>query len=675
MAAPAPARRPSVDVEPPRPEQPARAASRPLGDTWRTWVDTAVRHRLHALRLLPYAGGPLIALTVVVDVLLGLLPVVFVLATSVVVGSVPGAVRAGVGSADWDRLVLVFLAATAAFVGQQALAPVQGALIVRMKRTVDERYLDDVLTATLGTTSIAPMEQPGTLDDVDDALQAFDRDVTTPGEACAGSLALLARYLRLAGYGVVVAVALAPWAGAALVLATMLFRYGQRGGLRKYSQVWRDVLAVRRRSSYLRQTATGEPAAKEARVYGLSTWLADRYAEAYTTMYGAVARRRRQVYLRPFLLITAVGLGVAALVLVAAARAGAAGAVTLTELALVLQCVMAALLLGEYYPESDVATQYGSITAAAKVRLEERVAAVAGAVERRDGPTVAVPPGAPSEALVLDAVTFAYPGSDRPVLDGLDLVLPAGRSTAVVGVNGAGKTTLVKLLTRLHEPTGGRILADGVDVAATDPAAWRRQVGVIFQDFVRYELSAADNIALGAAHVPRDDAAVRRAAERAGILDALEALPRGLETPLARAYDDGADLSGGQWQRVAIARALYALEAGARVLVLDEPTSALDVRAEAAFFDRFVELTRGVTSVLISHRFSSVRRADHVVVVDGGRVVEQGSHDELMAADGTYARLFRLQAERFAAGLDAEGNRVEGADPGTDGPATREATR
>jgi ATP-binding cassette subfamily B protein len=188
---------------------------------------------------------------------------------------------------------------------------------------------------------------------------------------------------------------------------------------------------------------------------------------------------------------------------------------------------------------------------------------------------------------------------------------------------------------------------------------WRRQVSVIFQDFLHYELSAADNISFGAVHAPRDPDAIRRAAERAGILDAFEDLPLGLDTPLGRMYEGGVDLSGGQWQRLAIARSLYALGAGARVLVLDEPTAALDVRAESAFFDSFVDLTRGVTSLLISHRFSSVRRADGIVVLDGGRVVEQGSHAELMEVDGTYARLFRLQAERFASGLDAEGDLLE----------------
>ncbi len=217
----------------------------------------------------------------------------------------------------------------------------------------------------------------------------------------------------------------------------------------------------------------------------------------------------------------------------------------------------------------------------------------------------------------------------------------------------------MKLLTRLYEPTSGSITVDGRGVSEFDVDAWRRQVSVIFQDFTRYELSAADNIALGAAHCAFDSERVSTAAGKAGILDAFGELPLGLDTILARSYEGGIDLSGGQWQRIAIARSLYALSCGARVLILDEPTAALDVRAEVAFFDRFVELTEGVTSMLISHRFSSVRRADRIVVVDNGKAVEEGTHQELMETDGHYARLFRLQAERFAAGLDAEGNEVD----------------
>lgn len=662
-------------AEPPRPT---------LRATWRTWVDTAVRPRLLVVRLLPLAGRGLVAAVLAVDVALGLLPVAFLVATSVVVGQVPAAVAGGTGSVAWDRLVEVFLLATAAFVGQQVLAPVQAALNVRMKRVVDEHTLDAVLRTTLGSVSIAPMEDPAALDELQDVLRPYQRDFATPGEACGGSLALVARYLRLVVLGAGVSVLLHWWAGVAVVVATLVFRYGQRGGLRKYSQIWRDLLPVIRRSTYLHETAVGTGAAKEARVFGLADWLADRYVETHEEMYGRVARRRREVYLRPYLHYTAVGLVLAAVVLVAAARAAASGDLPLTDLALVLQATMAALLLGEYYVESDVPTQYGMLSVAAKERLEGRVAAAArpadtparpvtAVTERPAGPAV-LPPAAPLESVRFEGVGFGYPGARTLVLDGLELELPAGRSTAVVGVNGAGKTTLVKLLTRLYEPTSGRITVDGVDVADLDPNQWRRRIGVIFQDFVRFELSASDNIAVGAPHLV-DPEGVRAAAERAGVLDVVEALPRGLDSPLSRAYDGGADLSGGQWQRVAIARALYAVHAGARVLVLDEPTSALDVRAEVAFFDRFVELTRGVTSLLISHRFSSVRRADRIVVVDRGRVVEQGSHDELMDSGGHYARLFRLQAERFAAGLDADGEPVEAGVAPTRGPVDEGAGR
>jgi ATP-binding cassette subfamily B protein len=648
----------------------AQPPSARLRATFDHWVATAVRPRLLVFRLLPDAGGWLVALVVTVDVLLGLLPIAFVVATSVVVGQVPDAVAGGVGSAAWDSLVGVFLLATAAFIGQQALAPVQAALNVRMKRTIDGRNLDSILAITLGSVSIAPMEDPETLDAVENATNPYQRDFSTPGEAAGGFLALIARYLRVIGFGVLVGVLLAWWAGLAVVGATMAFRYGQRGGLRKYSQVWSDIVPVRRRALYLRDTAMGAGSAKESRIFGLTGWLTDRYDQTYTQMYDAVARRRREVYLAPFLVITAFGLGLTALVLVAAARAGASGELSLTGLALVLQSVTAALLLGSYYLESDVPTQYGMLAVAAKLRLEQRVAEPAPrAVSPEPASAPATPQATagppadvavlPRERLRLEGLRFGYPGSGRLVLNGLDLELPAGRSTAVVGVNGAGKTTLVKLLTRLYEPTAGHITADGVDVTSLDPVAWRRQVSVIFQDFVRYELSAADNIALGAVHVPRDDGLVREAAAQAGILDAFEHLPDGLATTLSRAYPGGVDLSGGQWQRIAIARSLYALRAGARVLVLDEPTAALDVRAEVAFFDRFVELTQGVTSLLISHRFSSVRRADTIVVIDAGRVVEQGTHTELMAVDGHYSRLFHLQAERFAAGLDAEGNDVD----------------
>ncbi|MFD4911553.1 ATP-binding cassette domain-containing protein, partial [Kitasatospora purpeofusca] len=243
-----------------------------------------------------------------------------------------------------------------------------------------------------------------------------------------------------------------------------------------------------------------------------------------------------------------------------------------------------------------------------------------------------------------------YPGADRQVYRDLDLVLPANRSTAVIGLNGAGKTTLVKLLARVHEPDAGRIEVDGVLLTDLEPAEWRRRLAVVFQDFNRYGMTLAQNVAIGAAHRPADPAAIASALERAGAREILDAVSP--DTVLSAAYQGGRDLSGGQWQRVALARALYAVAAGAEVLVLDEPTAQLDIRAEVAFYDRLLELTRGTTSVVISHRFSTVRRADHIVVVENGAVIENGDHESLLRTGGRYAELLRLQADRFDATLD-----------------------
>jgi ATP-binding cassette subfamily B protein len=256
--------------------------------------------------------------------------------------------------------------------------------------------------------------------------------------------------------------------------------------------------------------------------------------------------------------------------------------------------------------------------------------------------------GLPREAVQLEGLSFAYPGRpDAPVFDLLDLRIEAGRSLGIVGVNGAGKTTLVKLLARLYEPTGGRITVDGTDLRDLDPRAWQRRVAPIFQDFVRYPFTAADNVGFGAVERLGDRDLLDRAAERVGADLLVAGLPKGWDTILTRRYVGGVDLSGGQWQRIALARALAAVEGGAGILVLDEPTAHLDVRAEVELFDRFLEVTRGSTTILISHRFSTVRRADRIVVLHRGRVVEEGTHDELLALGGRYATAFRIQAERY----------------------------
>jgi len=244
-------------------------------------------------------------------------------------------------------------------------------------------------------------------------------------------------------------------------------------------------------------------------------------------------------------------------------------------------------------------------------------------------------------------VSFAYPsGGGAAVLDHFDLTIPAGSSLAIVGQNGAGKTTIAKLLCRLYDPQSGGIEIDGTDIREFDLASWRSRIAAVFQDFIRLELPLRDNVAPCGA----PDYVVQAALESAGASN----LAR-LDTVLARGYDGGTDLSGGQWQRVALARALAAVKLGAGVVLLDEPTAQLDVRGEAEIFDRLLAATRHCTTILISHRFSTVRHADRICVLEHGRVIELGTHEELIALGGRYRTMFDLQAERFNVPTDEEG--------------------
>jgi len=259
--------------------------------------------------------------------------------------------------------------------------------------------------------------------------------------------------------------------------------------------------------------------------------------------------------------------------------------------------------------------------------------------------------GMPARDVRFRGVTFAYPAApERPVLRDFSLEIPAGSSLAIVGQNGAGKTTLAKLLCRLYDPQSGAIEVDGTDLRDLDLEAWRRQVTAVFQDFVRFELTLRENVVPGQAPEPGLDDTVRAALAEAGAAGLA-----GLDTVLAKGYTGGTDLSGGQWQRVALARALAAVRLGAGLVLLDEPTAQLDVRGEAEIFERILAATRSCTTILISHRFNTVRHVDRIAVVADGAVVELGSHDELMALRGRYWRMFSLQAERFASGALEEG--------------------
>jgi ATP-binding cassette subfamily B protein len=488
------------------------------------------------------------------------------------------------------------------------------------------------------------LEEPETFDTLADLSDPHRGTGFTPGWACWGTLLLLAIYLQWAVAAVLVGIVYAWWAALVLAGGALAMRIVIRTGFGRHSRFEAELAPERRRRDYYRDLITSGAAGKEIRVFGLLDWLGARYRRSAREAIDPVWKSRRRNIYGSYLLASPIWLVLGTVATVGAARAAANGSLTLGELAYVLQGIMLIGSLGTYIYGADHETEHGLRSFTGLEQLERRTA------DEEVQTSAAVPVDrAPTREIRFDGVTFGYGDGEKPVLRGLDLTIESGRSLAIVGLNGAGKTTLVKLLTRLYEPQAGRILVDGHELREYPVREWRRRVAAIFQDFVRYELPVRENVGFGAVALLDDDEKIRAALDRAGALELVDAFPQGLDTTLSREYAEGAELSGGQWQRMAIARALLAVDGGAGVLVLDEPTANLDVRAEAAFFERFLEVTQGLTTILISHRFSTVRRADRIVVLEDGRVVEDGTHEGLLEANGRYAELFHLQAARFGA--------------------------
>ena len=576
----------------------------------------------------------------VLNLVIGVLPLGFVIGTSVAIGQVAGG-RRGIGGG----VPLAAGLAVAALLLQSVLSPFQAAFTELISRRVDGACARRLMRATLTEAPADLLEQPDVLDKMGDARRGLVEYSTTPGAAVAGLIALIARYAQLAGGVVITGVVLGPVAALVITAAALVARFGERGIQARYSLLRSRSAAARRKAYYILDTGASLAAAKEIRVLGTLPWWRERGDRDSGSYLRLLWRARRRIRLVPVTVYSLVVLAGTAAVLVMLRDTADRGGLSVLGLSLALQAVLIVLRFGVYFPEADYQTLDGMQAHDSMLEIE-RAAAQRPPGQLRPGGRQAGQ--VPVCGIAFEKVSFAYPGSGRNVLRDLDLEFPAGTSTAIVGLNGAGKTTLVKLLSGLYEPTGGRITVDGTGLEELDARSWQRRLAVIHQDYVRYELDAAANIGLGAPGRMEDSQALERAIEWAGAAGVTAALPDGLATVLSSRYSGGVDLSGGQWQRIALARALFAVQAGASVLVLDEPTAQLDVRAEVAFFERFLDLTRGLTTVVISHRFSTVRRADRIVVLDGGRIAEQGSHQGLMAAGGQYAELFGLQARRFA---------------------------
>jgi ATP-binding cassette subfamily B protein len=393
----------------------------------------------------------------------------------------------------------------------------------------------------------------------------------------------------------------------------------------------------RRELDYVRQTAASVETAKEVKIFGLNGFLIERYKRLAATFYDAnkALAVKRAVWGGVFTTIGTVGYYAAYAWIVWQTLEGAFSIGDLTFLAgsfLRLRTLLEGLLTGF------------SSTAGQALYLNDLFSFFDTRPEILSPANARPFPHPIRQGFVFEDVGFIYPGAERWAVRRLSFTLKAGEVVALVGENGAGKTTLVKLLTRLYDPDEGRILLDGHDLREYDLIDLRGSMGVIFQDFVRYNLSAGDNIAVGRIEARDDHARIERAAERSQADQVIEALPGGYAQRIGKRFKNGVELSGGEWQKVAIARA-YMREA--EVLILDEPTAALDARAEFEVFQRFKELSRGKTAVLISHRFSSVRMADRIFVLADGQVAASGTHEELVSQPGLYAELFELQAAGY----------------------------
>lgn len=589
-----------------------------------------------ALGLLARAFPGRVALLGGLCVLGGVLPAGFAALVAVLVSTLPAAIRGGFASADGRRILVVLSALGALLVLQELVGAARALATQDLYRRYDEYVLARVMRTILSVPRLALFEDP-TLAAVTDRAVRIAR--FGPGEMVSG---LSAQWtVRAQGFAATVLVATV-WPPAAVVLACIWLVVARRLQADYYraNPFWADPL---RRARYLKQLALMPAWAAELRIFGLVDWLSERFGQQWAQVMHELWRARRvdQRLMAALLIVSALANGA---VLWLAARATLDGTLGVGALTVLVQGLFGMAFLADR--SGDVWIENGAVPVPDVLALERAVAAL----ERERAGSIATAQR-PLDDISFDGVRFAYPGRETDVFSALDLRLEAGRSLAIVGLNGAGKTTLIKLLAGLELPLAGRIAVDDIDLRELDARSWQRSVAVIFQDFVRYELPARDNIGFGAVEALHEQAADERiaaAARRVGADVVLEQLPNGLDTPLSRRFKGGVDLSGGQWQRVALARAMAAVAAGARVLVLDEPTAHLDVRAEADLYDRFLELTHGLTTIVISHRFSTVRRADRIVVLDAGRIVEDGSHDELLAAGGQYARLFGKQAMRYA---------------------------
>jgi ATP-binding cassette subfamily B protein len=598
------------------------------------WASSA---RVRVIRLL-YELSPAMTVTLGFFTLAcAVLPALALVALGLATGHIPGALAHGIGSPAGRDLLVWLSIGIAAYLLSLMRSPVEDLLGAHCSAVMKSGLQDRLARAVSMPAGIEHLEDQELLDQLTAASGELSSD--RPADAPMTLAATIGS--RLGGLiGCLVLATFRWWLGLLLLVGWTLVRLPVSRLWAERARFIQRANPTLRHSWYYLNSVSDPELAKEMRLFGLGDWVLGRYRTKWTAgmelPWAMLSRFNRRMVALGGVIVIMYGSGVGALGLAAYRHE-----IRLTTLAVMLSMLILTGQAGGVGAE-DIALEH---MLADFPDLDAIVSSLGGSA---GGAGAGLPAtGLPAAQIRLESVSYRYPRTDRAVLDGLDLELPAGQSLGLVGLNGAGKTTLITLLAGLRTATAGRILVDGTDLADLDARSWQRQVAVVYQDFSRYPLTVRENVGLCDLGVGIDDAALERAAEQAGAGPVVARLERGWETICSPGYRNGVGMSGGQWQRIALARSLYAVTRGARVLVLDEPTAQLDVRAEAAFYDRFLELTAGVTTVIISHRFASVRRADRIGVLDGGRITEIGSHDELLASGGAYARMFTLQASRF----------------------------
>ncbi|MDQ4090697.1 MAG: ABC transporter ATP-binding protein/permease [Actinomycetota bacterium] len=592
-------------------------------------------------------SSPGLALTLLaMTIVSGAAPAVAVAGTGKFLSTLPEAIRSGAGSAAGQEVRSSLLLVAGAVFLSQLVGPPQQAVLFGLQRRFEAYLSRRLMTAAAALPGLAYFEDPEFRDELAVAhwigfgpvhtLQ-FGVQVFQQGAQLVAMAAVAATY---AGWVPLVVLLTAVPSGVAS------WRFESITGLAR----WRRSEDTRRADYYRNLAVTREPG-KELRIFSLPEWARARQAKHWLAgvMEMLALRRRGLQWVLALHAVAIVGLAVTYLVMLRSTIDGVIEVGTFTAASIATVGLSTSVV--QLLREASRARRSSFYMPSAM-----RVLGLAEADPRLDVTGATPARQRARTGIRFEGVSFTYPGTasdggspptGRLVLDRLDLDIAAGTSVALVGENGAGKTTLIKLLCRFYDPDEGRITVDGIDIREFDLEDYRSRLAVIFQDFVHYEMPARDNVGFGHLASAGDEAVLREAASRVGILQQIEALPNGWDTPLAREFG-GVDLSGGEWQRVALARAMMAqIGRDADLLVLDEPTANLDVRVENELYGHFADLSRGRTTLLVSHRFSTVRMARRIVLLAGGRVLEDGSHEELIAAGGRYAELYEVQASHY----------------------------